>query len=125
VSGIVGQDVHASSDIGRSQIEQARFRRLRRQALAVTEVPDTPAANTRLVIVGEDASESHFRRETVEKLDGYTTIELAERDYGVVIDPGTLSVDQEATTRLRKDGLRCRWPRHAYRPGARERRPGS
>ena len=35
----------------------------------MTEVPDTPAANARLVIVGEDASKSHFRRETVEKLD--------------------------------------------------------
>ena len=38
-------------------------------------------------------------------LDGYTTVELAERDYGVVIDPETLAVDEEATTRLRKERI--------------------
>ena len=36
-------------------------------------------------------------------LDGFTTVELAERDYGVVIDPETLTVDAEATARLRKE----------------------
>ena len=36
-------------------------------------------------------------------LDGYTTVELAERDYGVVIDGETLTVDSEATRRLRND----------------------
>ena len=35
-------------------------------------------------------------------LDGYTTVELAERDYGVVIGGEPLAVDQEATTQLRK-----------------------
>jgi 5-oxoprolinase (ATP-hydrolysing) len=38
-------------------------------------------------------------------LDGYTTVELAERDYGVVIDPESLAVDEEATTRLRKERI--------------------
>jgi 5-oxoprolinase (ATP-hydrolysing) len=34
-------------------------------------------------------------------LDGFTTIELAERDYGVVIDRDSMTVDEAATTRLR------------------------
>ena len=38
-------------------------------------------------------------------LDGYTTLELAERDYGVVIDPESLAVDEEATSRLRKERI--------------------
>ena len=38
-------------------------------------------------------------------LDGYTTIELAERDYGVVIDRETLALDTEATTRLRNERI--------------------
>ena len=38
-------------------------------------------------------------------LDGYTTLELAGRDYGVVIDGETLTVDREATTRLRKERI--------------------
>ena len=36
-------------------------------------------------------------------LDGFTTIERAERDYAVVIDPATMSVDAEATQRLREE----------------------
>lgn len=36
-------------------------------------------------------------------LDGFTTIELAERDYGVVIDPSTKTVDLDATQRIRKE----------------------
>ena len=36
-------------------------------------------------------------------LDGFTTIELADRDYGVVIDPETMRLDAEATTRLREE----------------------
>jgi 5-oxoprolinase (ATP-hydrolysing) len=36
-------------------------------------------------------------------LDGFTTVELAERDYGVVIDPETLSLDVDATSRLREE----------------------
>jgi 5-oxoprolinase (ATP-hydrolysing) len=36
-------------------------------------------------------------------LDGFTTIELAERDYGVVIDADTVTVDAEATERRRAD----------------------
>jgi 5-oxoprolinase (ATP-hydrolysing) len=35
-------------------------------------------------------------------LDGFTTLELAERDYGVVIDPDTHLLDLEATLRLRE-----------------------
>jgi 5-oxoprolinase (ATP-hydrolysing) len=34
-------------------------------------------------------------------LDDFTTLELAERDYGVVIDPQTMELDLEATQRLR------------------------
>ena len=36
-------------------------------------------------------------------LDGFTTIALAERDYGVVIDPGAMVVDGAATARLRDE----------------------
>ena len=36
-------------------------------------------------------------------LDGFTTLELAERDYGVVIDPETTELDLEATQRLREE----------------------
>jgi 5-oxoprolinase (ATP-hydrolysing) len=39
-------------------------------------------------------------------LDGYTTVELAERDYGVVIAGEPLAVHREATERLRKE-CRC------------------
>ena len=35
-------------------------------------------------------------------LDGFTTLELAERDYGVVIDPKSMELDLEATQRLRE-----------------------
>jgi N-methylhydantoinase B/acetone carboxylase, alpha subunit len=38
-------------------------------------------------------------------LDGYTTVELAERDYGVVIDRETFALDTEATTRLRNERM--------------------
>ena len=34
-------------------------------------------------------------------LDGFTTLELAERDYGVVIDRETIALDAEGTRRLR------------------------
>jgi 5-oxoprolinase (ATP-hydrolysing) len=34
-------------------------------------------------------------------LDGYTTLELAERDYGVVIDPTTMTIDETATAERR------------------------
>jgi N-methylhydantoinase B len=33
--------------------------------------------------------------------EGYVSIEAARRDYGVVIHPGTLEVDLEATKELR------------------------
>ncbi len=33
--------------------------------------------------------------------DGFTTIELAERDYGVVIDPDTMTIDEAATSDAR------------------------
>jgi 5-oxoprolinase (ATP-hydrolysing) len=36
-------------------------------------------------------------------LDGFTTAELAEREYAVVIDPETMTVDAEATRRLRTE----------------------
>ena len=35
--------------------------------------------------------------------DGYVSIERARADYGVVIDPGTLKVDLEASRKLRED----------------------
>jgi len=35
-------------------------------------------------------------------LDGYVSIEGAREDYGVVITPGDLAVDQEMTEQLRK-----------------------
>ena len=34
-------------------------------------------------------------------LDGFTTVELAARDYGVVIDGATMAVDDEATAKAR------------------------
>jgi 5-oxoprolinase (ATP-hydrolysing) len=36
-------------------------------------------------------------------LDGFTTVELAERDYAVVIDPETMTVDADATRHLRTE----------------------
>ena len=36
-------------------------------------------------------------------LDDFTTIEDARESYGVVIDPETMTVDMEATARLRAD----------------------
>jgi 5-oxoprolinase (ATP-hydrolysing) len=35
-------------------------------------------------------------------LDGFTTIELAERDYGVMIDPQTMTLDLATTERVRE-----------------------
>ena len=35
-------------------------------------------------------------------LDGFTTVELAERDYGVVLSPDGGAVDVESTERLRE-----------------------
>ena len=39
-------------------------------------------------------------------LDGFTTVELAERDYGVVLDRETLELDLDATRRLREERTR-------------------
>jgi 5-oxoprolinase (ATP-hydrolysing) len=36
-------------------------------------------------------------------LDGFTTVERAERDYGVVVDPARLALDLDATRRLRAE----------------------
>ena len=36
-------------------------------------------------------------------LDGFTTVELAARDYGVVIDAATMELDREATARRREE----------------------
>ena len=36
-------------------------------------------------------------------LEGYVSVEGAARDYGVVLDPETLAVDREATSRLRAE----------------------
>jgi N-methylhydantoinase B len=38
-------------------------------------------------------------------IEGYVSIEAAKKDYGVVIDPKTMKVDEEATKKLR-DSLR-------------------
>jgi N-methylhydantoinase B/oxoprolinase/acetone carboxylase alpha subunit len=35
--------------------------------------------------------------------DGFTTVELAERDYGVVIDAETMRLDEEETARVREE----------------------
>ena len=37
--------------------------------------------------------------------DGLVGVESAERDYGVVIDPDSITVDAEATRALRKSSL--------------------
>jgi hypothetical protein len=63
-------------------------------------------------------------------LDGFTTIDLAERDYGVVIDPETMELDAEATVRLREERSAVpelakelpEPPRSSLRPGARSAR---
>jgi len=39
-------------------------------------------------------------------LAGYVSVEAAERDYGVVIDPLALTIDRTATQRLREQGRR-------------------
>jgi N-methylhydantoinase B len=39
-------------------------------------------------------------------IDEYVTVEGAARDYGVGIDPKTLTVDREATARLRTERRR-------------------
>jgi N-methylhydantoinase B/oxoprolinase/acetone carboxylase alpha subunit len=39
-------------------------------------------------------------------LDGFTTIELAGSDYGVVLDPDTLMLDPKATAQLRAERSR-------------------
>ena len=36
-------------------------------------------------------------------LDGFTTVELAERDYGVAVDAETLTLDADATRRIRAE----------------------
>jgi hypothetical protein len=35
-------------------------------------------------------------------VNGVVSLEKAKTDYGVVIDPKTLTIDKEATTKLRK-----------------------
>jgi N-methylhydantoinase B len=35
-------------------------------------------------------------------INGYVSVESAHRDYGVVIDPVTFALDEEATQKLRK-----------------------
>ena len=35
-------------------------------------------------------------------LDGFVSVEAARQDYGVVLDPPTFDVDEEATRRLRQ-----------------------
>lgn len=39
-------------------------------------------------------------------LDGFTTVELAERDYGVVLDAETTAIDHQATARRRAERMR-------------------
>ena len=38
-------------------------------------------------------------------IEGYVSLEKAREDYGVIIDPNTLTLDEEATRKLR-DTLR-------------------
>jgi len=35
-------------------------------------------------------------------IEGYVSIEAAKKDYGVVINPNTMKVDEEATRKLRE-----------------------
>ena len=43
-------------------------------------------------------------------LDGFVSVEAAQRSYGVVIDPVTMAVDQRGTTALRTDLRNSRGP---------------
>jgi len=52
-----------------------------------------------------DPLERDPRRVLDDVLDGFTTFALAERDYGVVIDPQCVVVDESATRQLRAERL--------------------
>jgi len=43
-------------------------------------------------------------------LDDYTTLELAEHEYGVVIEPDTMTINHEATGRLREERIAAQTP---------------
>ncbi|MEE9149767.1 MAG: hydantoinase B/oxoprolinase family protein [Candidatus Tectomicrobia bacterium] len=43
-------------------------------------------------------------------LDGFVSVEAAQRSYGVVIDPDTMVIDQRGTTAMRKDLQSSRGP---------------
>src|SRR5262249_2857658 len=49
-----------------------------------------------------DPLERDPARVLADVLDGCTTPELAERDYGVVVDPETMAVDADATAQARE-----------------------
>jgi 5-oxoprolinase (ATP-hydrolysing) len=53
-----------------------------------------------------DPVERDPRRVLEDVLDGFTTLDRAERDYAVVIDPQTMTVDEAATADLRGSALR-------------------
>ena len=57
-------------------------------------------------------------------LDGFTSVELAERDYAVVIDAETMTVDADATRRARPRSPRRQSARVASSP-CRDRSPAS
>jgi N-methylhydantoinase B len=71
----------------------------------VTALPLKAGTVVELVSAGGGGRNAPMKR-PVERVQedvrqGYVTVEGAQRDYGVVIDPATLEVDEAATARLR------------------------
>jgi N-methylhydantoinase B len=72
--------------------------------IEITKTPDMPMAAGDLISIrtgGGGGYGNPFEREPERVLDdvaeGLVSVESAERDYGVVIDGGTLTIDQDAT----------------------------
>ena len=67
-----------------------------------------PGDRVRFVLSGGGGYGDPFEREPARVLadveQGYVSIESAEEEYGVVIDPATMTVDADATRRLRAPG---------------------
>ena len=50
-------------------------------------------------------------------LDGFVSVEAAQKSYGVVIYPVTMAIDQRGTAAMRKDLQSSRGPPLRRRPG--------
>ena len=50
-----------------------------------------------------DPFEREPQRVLDDVLDDFITVEMAEKDYGVVIDPATMQIDDQATARRRAE----------------------